>query len=672
MRVPEKMRQSARKADATRSSAGRTLQASPPRASRVSDVLGTVDSDGEGRGPRPRRRGGRGRKPEQPAQRPATQAPAAPQVVLPDNITVRELATLLSASPIDVIKILMANGVLANINQPIDIDSAAVVAAEMGFEVQEEREAAEPEDAGQDAEQARPKSTKFDFCANEAAEDLLPRPAIVTVLGHVDHGKTTLLDAIRKTNVVASEAGGITQRIGAYQAEYEGEKITFIDTPGHEAFTAMRARGAQATDVAVLVVAADDGLMPQTREAIDHARAAQVPIVVALNKIDLPAANPERVKQQLSDLGLTPEEWGGDTLIVEVSALRGKGIDELLGAIQLQAEELRTCANPNTTASGTVIESIVDRSRGPLATLLVQNGTLRRGDVIVVGTVWGRVRNMFDERGKNVTEAPPSTPVQVMGLSDVPPAGSIFRVIESDREAKDLVADCLESAGTGQAERRPATLEELLGRLQAGETEELNVIIKTDAQGSIEPVVTSLEGLERDGRKVRVLHASTGNVGESDVNLAIASDALIIGFSVAVDPIARRMAEGEGVEIRSYDIIYHLIEDIERMLAGMAEPTYEPVTLGRAEIRQVFGVKSGSIAGCYVTSGRLARNAQMRLYRDGKVRWEGSVASLRRFTEDVREVREGFECGVGLEGYSDFREGDVLEAYTMRQVAAGV
>lgn len=668
MRVPEMKRQSAGRAETGRSSAGRSLQASP-RAPKVSEVLGTVESDTDTRGPRPRRRG-RGRSGGQTAQRPATQASSAPQVVLPDSITVRELASLLSASPIDVIKVLMANGVLANINQPIDIDSAAVVAAEMGFEVQEQKKATEPEGEELEEAQATPKSTKFNFCANEAADDLLPRPPIVTVLGHVDHGKTTLLDAIRKTNVVASEAGGITQRIGAYQAEYEGGKITFIDTPGHEAFTAMRARGAQATDVAVLVVAADDGLMPQTREAIDHARAAQVPIVVAMNKIDLPGANPERVKQQLSDLGLTPEEWGGDTLIVEVSALRGQGIDELLGAIQLQAEALRTCANPNAAASGTVIESIVDRSRGPLATLLVQNGTLRRGDVIVVGTVWGRVRAMFDELGKNITSAPPATPVQVMGLSEVPPAGSIFRAIESDREAKDLVADRLESAGDERGERRPASLEELLSRLQAGETEELNVIIKTDAQGSIEPVVTSLEGLERDGRKVRILHASTGNIGESDVNLAIASDALLIGFSVSVDPIARRMAEGEGVEIRSYDIIYHLIEDIERMLAGMAEPTYEPVTLGRAEIRQVFGVKSGSIAGCYVTSGRLARNAQMRLYREGKVRWEGSVASLRRFTEDVREVREGFECGIGLEGYNDLREGDILEAFAMRQVPA--
>lgn len=666
MRVPEMLRRNASGRVAGRSETGRGLQASP-RAPRASDVIGSADAEGESRGPRPRRRS-RGRRAEHTTQRPASQTTATPQVVLPESITVRELAGLLSASPIDVIKVLMANGVLANINQPIDFDSAAVVAAEMGFEALEQSATEEP--AGDEVEEAeaRPKSTKFNFCANESEADLKPRPAIVTVLGHVDHGKTTLLDAIRKTNVVASEAGGITQRIGAYQAEYEGEKVTFIDTPGHEAFTAMRARGAQATDVAVLVVAADDGLMPQTREAIDHARAAQVPIVVALNKIDLPGANPDRVKQQLADLGLTPEEWGGDTLVVEVSALRGQGIDELLGAIQLQAEALRTCANPIAPAAGTVIESIVDRSRGPLATLLVQNGTLRRGDSVVVGTVWGRVRAMFDERGNAVEEAGPATPVQVMGLSEVPPAGSIFRVVESDREAKAVVADRLESSGESVRERRPATLEEMLGRLQAGEIDELNVIVKTDAQGSIEPVVTSLENLERDGHKVNVLHSSTGNIGESDVNLAIASDALLIGFSVAVDPVARRMAEAEGVEIRSYDIIYHLIEDIERMLSGMAEPTYEPVTLGRAEVRQVFSVRSGSIAGCYVTSGRLARNAQMRVHRDGKVRWEGAVASLRRFTEDVREVREGFECGVGLEGYNDLREGDILEAFTMRQV----
>jgi translation initiation factor IF-2 len=574
--------------------------------------------------------------------------------VIPDSLTVRDLASLLSASPIDVIKVLMANGVLANINQPIDFDTAAVEP--------EEEEAAEAQAP------ARPKSTKFDFYAGEAEADLQPRPPIVTVLGHVDHGKTTLLDAIRKSNVVASEAGGITQRIGAYQVEYGDGKITFIDTPGHEAFTAMRARGAQATDVAVLVVAADDGVMPQTREAIDHARAAQVPIVVALNKVDLPGANPERVKQQLAELGLTPDEWGGDTLLVEVSALRAEGIEELLEAITLQAEDLDCRANPDTRAAGTVIESTVDRSRGPLATLLVQNGTLRRGDVVVVGTIWGRVRAMFDENGRQVETAPPSTPVQVMGLSDVPAAGNIFRVVESDREAKELVADRVEAAQTAQRERRAVTLEDLLGRLQAGETEELNIIVKTDAQGSIEPVVSSLERIQSEERRVRVLHASTGNVGESDVNLAVASGALIIGFNVGADPAARRVAEGEGVEIRTYDVIYHLIEDIERMLAGMAEPTYEAVTIGHAEVRQVFQVRTGTVAGCYVTSGRITRNAHIRVLRGGQNVWEGTIASLRRFTEDVREVREGFECGVSLDGFNDIREGDVLEAFVMRQV----
>ncbi|MGI6208974.1 MAG: translation initiation factor IF-2, partial [Anaerolineae bacterium] len=461
----------------------RGLSASP-RLGRAADAIDSGHPDEEDRVKgRPRRRS-RGRRPEQ--QRPAQAESSAPQVVIPDSLTVRDLASLLSASPIDVIKVLMANGVLANINQPIDFDTAAVVAAEMGFEVREEEP--EEEEAAEAQAPARPKSTKFDFYAGEAEADLQPRPPIVTVLGHVDHGKTTLLDAIRKSNVVASEAGGITQRIGAYQVEYGDGKITFIDTPGHEAFTAMRARGAQATDVAVLVVAADDGVMPQTREAIDHARAAQVPIVVALNKVDLPGANPERVKQQLAELGLTPDEWGGDTLLVEVSALRAEGIEELLEAITLQAEDLDCRANPDTRAAGTVIESTVDRSRGPLATLLVQNGTLRRGDVVVVGTIWGRVRAMFDENGRQVETAPPSTPVQVMGLSDVPAAGNIFRVVESDREAKELVADRVEAAQTAQRERRAVTLEDLLGRLQAGETEELNIIVKTDAQGSIEPV----------------------------------------------------------------------------------------------------------------------------------------------------------------------------------------
>ncbi|NPV06633.1 MAG: translation initiation factor IF-2 [Anaerolineae bacterium] len=638
-----------------------------PRAPHVSDAISGAEPEEEERAKaRPRRRP-RSRRPEPGGeQRSGPVEVVSPQVVIPDSLTVRELANLLKASPIDVIKVLMANGVLANINQPIDFDTAAVVAAEMGFEAREEEPEEEPVEEGVEAP-VRPKSTKFDFCAGEDEANLRPRPPIVTVLGHVDHGKTTLLDAIRQTNVVASEAGGITQRIGAYQVEHGGSKITFIDTPGHEAFTAMRARGAQATDLAVLVVAADDGVMPQTREAIDHARAAQVPIVVALNKVDLPGANPDRVKQQLAEIGLAPDEWGGDTLLVEVSALRGEGIDELLEAITLQAEALNCRANPDAPASGTVIESTVDRSRGPLATLLVQNGTLHRGDVVVVGTIWGRVRAMFDENGNQIRVAPPATPVQVMGLSDVPPAGSIFQTVGSDREAKELVAEREEAAESARRERRPVSLEDLLDRLQAGETEELNLIVKTDAQGSIEPVVSSLERLERDGRRVRVLHASTGSVGESDVNLAIASDAIIIGFNVAVDGTARRVAEGEGVEIRTYDIIYHLIEDVERLLAGMAEPTYEAVTIGQAEVRQVFQVRSGTIAGCYVTSGRLTRNAQVRVIRGGEAIWEGGVASLRRFTEDVREVREGFECGVGLDGFSDLREGDVLEAFVMRQ-----
>jgi len=593
-------------------------------------------------------------------------------VVIPANITVRDLADLLHASPIDVIKVLMANGVLANINQVIDFDEAAIVASELGFEIAEEKEEAEEKEAAEEARAVERRILREDFYADEREEDLVSRPPVVTVLGHVDHGKTTLLDAIRRTNVVDSEAGGITQRIGAYQVEYEGQKITFIDTPGHEAFTAMRARGAQATDIAVLVVAADDGVMPQTLEAIDHARAAGVPIVVAASKIDRANANVERVKQQLAEQGLTPDDWGGDTLVVPVSALQAEGIEELLEAILLVAEEIDPRANPNARAAGTVIESVLDRFRGPLATLLVQNGTLKLGDVVVVETVWGRVRAMFDENGDRMKEAPPSTPAQVMGLAEVPPAGSIFRVVESDRVAKAIVGERLEGERRAQDTRVSMTLEELLGRMERGESESIKIIVKTDAQGSVEPVVSSLERLGDEQHRVEILHTAPGNVTESDVNLAIASGAIIIGFNVSVENTAAQLAKDQGVEIRLYDIIYHLIEDVERLVLGLGEPELEEVNIGEAEVRQIFRIRTGAVAGCYVTTGRITRNAVVRVVRGGKVLWSGAIASLRRFTEDVREVREGFECGVALDGFDDFQEGDILEAYVTERVQQNV
>ena len=534
-------------------SANRGGMSAAPTQRKVTEIIQeAVDTEAD-RNVRSRRRS-RGRRGDSvPSQTATPEKQAAPRVVLPNSVTVRELANLLSASPIDVIKVLMANGVLANINQPIDFDTAAIVASEMGYEAAEETPAVEEMVEEEAAEQ--PQKPRDDFYVGEAEANLVPRPPIVTVLGHVDHGKTTLLDAIRKTNVVASEAGGITQRIGAYQVSYGKDKITFIDTPGHEAFTAMRARGARATDIAVLVVAASDGVMPQTMEAIDHARAARVPIIVALNKVDRADANPDRVKQQLADLGLAAEDWGGETMVVPVSALRAEGIEEVLEAIVLQAEACRCRANPSAPAAGTVIESSVDRSRGPLGTFLVQNGTLHIGDVVVVGSTWGRVRAMFDENGRPVRIAPPSTPVQVMGLGDVPEAGAIFHVAADERTAKDVLDVRAEQRRQSVGERRAVTLEDLISRLKAGESEELNLILKTDAQGSIEPITVSLARLQDEERKVTILRAATGNVTESDVNLAIASQAVIVGFNVSVDGTAHSASEAAGVEIRLYDII---------------------------------------------------------------------------------------------------------------------
>jgi translation initiation factor IF-2 len=592
-------------------------------------------------------------------------------VSIPDKVTVRDLADLLEVSPIEVMKLLISSGVMANINQIIDYDTAAIVATDLGFEIQQELPP-EVEEAPPPAEPTIPEEVPLrDIYAQEAPEDLKARPPVVTVMGHVNHGKTSLLDYIRHSNVVAGEAGGITQHIGAYQVERNGKKITFIDTPGHEAFTAMRARGAQVTDIAVLVVAADDGVMPQTREAIDHARAANVPIVVAINKIDKESAEPERVKKQLADLGLTTEDWGGNTIAVPVSAKEGTGIDALLEMILLVAEMSDLRANPDRPAMGTVIEGKLDRSRGPTATLLVQNGTLRVGDYVAIGETYGRIRAMFNEAGKRITVVPPSIPVVVLGLSDVPQAGDTFRVVTDEKTARALTEERAEERRA--EEQRPVralSLDDIYAQMQAGTTKELNVILKADVQGALEPVTNSLKELGAEDLRIRIIHQGIGNITESDIALAIASEAIVVGFNVQAEPAARSMAEVEGVQIRYYQVIYKLIEDMEKALKGLLEPVYEEVVLGHAEVRAIFPIsKVGKIAGVYVEDGIVKRNAKARVLRDDEEIYDGSITSLKRFTEDANEVAAGLECGIGLDNFHDFEEGDILEVYTKERVA---
>jgi len=585
-------------------------------------------------------------------------------IELPPTITVRELADSIEASPIEVIKTLMANGVMANINQQIDFDTAAIVAAEMGYDASlETQEAGSEEEIGE-----IPLWRKV--IADEKPENLTNRPPIVTILGHVDHGKTTLLDAIRNTNVVEDEAGGITQHIGAYQVEHNGRQITFLDTPGHAAFTAMRARGAQGADIVVLVVAADDGVMPQTREAIAHAKAAQIPIIVALNKIDKPNADPERVNQQLAEIGLVPDEWDGDTIIVPISAKRQEGIEDLLEAILLVADNTDIRANPKGRVIGTVIEAEIDRSKGVLATLLIQNGTLNVGNIVVAGTAYGRLRAMFDHLGHQVQDAAPSAPVAVMGLNDVPVAGDLFQVVESDKHARAITRERKENLKTDvEREKSAVTLEQLFDKFQSGEVRELRLIIKADVQGSLEPIKSSLADLGTGDISINILHAETGNIGKNDVMLAAASKAVVIGFNVEADSAAQRLADTEGISIRLYNIIYRLIEDIERALKGMLEPEVKESIIGHAEVRAIFRItKIGNVAGCYVLDGELRRNALARVLRDDEILFEGEVASLKHIQDDVTEVRKGFECGVTLKGFNDFDEGDIIECYVVEQV----
>lgn len=606
---------------------------------------------------------------ERTAPSPAPQA-ADKTLELPEQIMVRDLAEAMGVSPIELIKALMNAGIMANINQVLDYDTAAIVAEDMGYKV---AEPAPPEpEPEEEPEQPVARRVRREY-TEEEAKLLRPRPPVVVVLGHVDHGKTSLLDVIRTAHVQAGEAGGITQHIGAYQVPANDRLITFLDTPGHEAFTAMRARGASVTDIAVLVVAADDGVQPQTREAIDHARAAGVPIVVALNKIDLASANPDRVKQQLADEGLVVEDWGGDVICVPVSAKTKVGIGDLLDMILLVADMESLVANPSASARGSVIEGRLDRSMGPTATVLVQEGTLTDGDTILVGQTYGHIRAMFDYQGNRIKEATPAMPAVVVGLRGVPEAGDTFEVVANEREARQLVEErLLETRESGErTAAQPLTLDQIYQRAQAGAVQSLNLILKADVDGSIEPIRTSLDKLEVGDLRVKFIHEGVGNVSESDVHLASASDAIIIGFHVGVDGAAQRLAEAEGVSIRLYDIIYRLIEDVQLALTGMLEPEYAEVLQGQAIVRQVFGIpRVGKVAGVQVRDGRALRNATARVKRNDQVIHEGRVTSLKRFTEDVREVGVGLECGVGIEGLDDVQPDDTIEFYTTEVVEA--
>ncbi|MBA4398430.1 MAG: translation initiation factor IF-2 [Chloroflexi bacterium] len=583
-------------------------------------------------------------------------------IELPGSITVRDLAQRMEASPIQIIKILMANGVMANINQLIDFDTASVVASEMGFETKSEvYEIAEDQEAGE-------MPLWRQLISKEDAARLVDRAPVVTILGHVDHGKTTLLDAIRHTNVAGGEAGGITQHIGAYQVEHKGKAITFLDTPGHAAFTSMRSRGAQGADIVVLVVAANDGVMPQTREAIAHAKAARVPIIVAMNKIDRPDANPDFTKKQLSENGLVPDDWDGDTMVVPVSAKQKQGIDDLLEAILLVADNIDIKANPEGKVFGTVIEAKVERAKGVVANMLVYNGTLEPGDIIVAGRAYGRVRAMFDFRGRKLKKAGPSTPVQIMGMNEVPSAGDIFLKFPTEREARALVEERALAHQQRTAAAPKATLEELFARVQAGEVHELRLVVKADVQGSLEPIISSLNELGKGDIKINILHAEAGNISESDIMLATASHAIVVGFNVQADAAARRNAEAEGVSIRLYNIIYRLTEDIEKAMKGLLEPEIKENIIGTGVVLATFKIsKVGAIAGCRVTSGEFRRNAKVRLRREGTIIFEGEFSSLKHEKEDVREVRNGFECGAGFRNYNDFAVGDQIECYVLEK-----
>ena len=581
-------------------------------------------------------------------------SPAGQAVVLPPALTVKELGDLLKVAPVEVIKRLMTNGVMASMNQSIDYDTAAIVAVELGWDPMEAQPVA-----------AEPVAEAVEEEIVDDPASLVPRPAVVTILGHVDHGKTSLLDAIRKTRVAAGEAGGITQHIGAYQVERDGKLITFIDTPGHAAFTAMRARGAQVTDIAVLVVAADDGVMPQTIEAINHVKAAEVPMIVAINKIDLPGANPDRVKQQLTEQSVVVEDYGGDVVTVNVSATKGTGLDDLLEAINLVAEISEFKANPNRPADAVVIEAELDASRGPIATVLVKGGTLRQGDALVVGEISGKVKAMFDDHGQRIREAGPAAPAVIMGLETVPEAGDKVRVVADERVARQLVENRKRSREAAeQKEHAHINLDTIFNEISAGKLKELVIILKADVRGSAEAIKSSLERLSTPEVKVKVIHSATGSVSDSDVMLAEASNGIIIAFNTKTDPSAKKRADAQGIEIRTYDIIYQVIENVEKALAGMYEPVFATVIDGHAEVRQVFkSSRLGQIAGSFVTDGTIRRGSTVRILRKGADLGKGRCEGLKRFQDDVREVQTGYECGVVVSNFDKFQEGDIIEFF---------
>ena len=567
-----------------------------------------------------------------------------------------ELASRMKKTGADVVKQLMKLGVMASLSEIIDYDTAALVAMELGCKVEKEVIVTIEE--------------KLIDTAEDKEEDLAPRAPVVVVMGHVDHGKTSLLDYIRNSQVAEGEAGGITQHIGAYQVDVNGSPITFLDTPGHEAFTAMRARGAMITDIAILVVAADDGIMPQTVESINHAKAAEIPVIVAINKMDKPEANPDRVKQQLTEYGLVPEEWGGETICCPISAKTGLGIDSLLEMVVLTAEMRELKANPNRSAHGAVIEARLDKGRGPIATLLVQKGTLRQGDVIIAGTAVGRVRAMTDARGRKITEAGPSVPVEITGMGEVPGAGDDFHAVDDERMARTLVEQRKhENKMAASASSQKVTLDDLFSQIQQGELKDLNIIVKADVQGSAEAVKASLEKLSNEEVRVRVIHCAVGAINESDAMLASTSNAIIVGFNVRPDANAKDYAARMKVDMRMYRVIYDCINEMEAAMKGMLAPKFREVALGAAEVREVYKITgAGIIAGCYITEGKVQRNAQVRLVRDGIVIHEGVLSSLQRFKDAVKEVAQGYECGIGIEKYSDIKVGDIIEAFVMEQI----
>ena len=584
-------------------------------------------------------------------------AKKAPLVVkIPDEITVGELASRMKKTAAEVIKQLIKLGVMASVNQTVDYDTAALVAMELGCKVEKEVIVTIEERLIDDRE--------------DKPEELQPRSPVVVVMGHVDHGKTSLLDAIRNTNVASGEAGGITQHIGAYTVKINGSPITFLDTPGHEAFTSMRARGAMCTDIAILVVAADDGIMPQTVEAINHAKAANIPIIVAINKMDKHGANPDRIKQQLTEYDLVPEEWGGETVICPISAKTGQGIDELLEMVILTAEVQELKANPNRLAKGVVIEARLDKSRGPVATLLVQNGTLKQGDILIAGTAVGRVRVMTDDKGRTVKTAGPSMPVEITGLAEVPGAGDIFNAVEDERMARQLVEQRKEEIkAAANKTKGKVTLEDLFAQIQEGEMKELNIIVKADVQGSAEAVKASLEKISNEEVRVKVIHAGVGAISENDVLLASTSNAIIVGFNVRPDPVAAASAARAKVDMRMYRVIYDAINEIQDAMKGMLAPKFKEVIIGHAEVRQTYKVSAiGTIAGCYVKDGKVTRDAQVRVLRDNIVIHEGQLGSLQRFKDSVKEVAANYECGMSIEKFNDIKEGDIFECFVMEQI----